>query len=39
MEQSTQPGYAKMLKNPIPPGVYNLQQWIEDAWGLGGFLG
>lgn len=35
MEQTTQPGYAKLLKKPIPPGVDNLQRWIEDAWDLG----
>lgn len=35
MEQTVQPGYAKLLKNPIPPGVENLQRWIEDAWDLG----
>jgi hypothetical protein len=36
MEQTTQPGYVKLLKQPIPPGVENLQRWIENAWDLGG---
>ena len=35
MEQTTQPGYVKLLKKPIPPGVENLQRWIEGAWDLG----
>jgi len=35
MEQTTQPGYVKLLTKPIPPGVDNLQRWIEDAWDLG----
>jgi hypothetical protein len=35
MEQTTQPGYAELLKEPIPPGVDNLQRWIEEAWDLG----
>ncbi|KAF9653185.1 DUF1671-domain-containing protein [Thelephora ganbajun] len=34
MEQTTQPGYVKLLKKPIPPGVDNLQRWIENAWDL-----
>ena len=35
MEQTTQPGYAKLLKKPIPPGIDNLQRWVEAAWDLG----
>ena len=35
MEQTAQPGYVKLLTEPIPPGVDNLQRWIEDAWDLG----
>ena len=35
MEQTVQPGYVKLLTKPIPPGVDNLQRWIEDAWDLG----
>ena len=35
MEQTAQPGYVKLLTKPIPPGVDNLQRWIEDAWDLG----
>lgn len=37
MEQTVQPEYVKLLKKPIPPGVVNLQRWIEDAWNLGVF--
>lgn len=37
MEQTAQPGYTKLLKKPIPPGVDNLQRWIENAWDLGAF--
>lgn len=39
MEQTAQPGYVKLLKKPIPPGVDNLQRWIEKAWDLGVFRG
>jgi len=35
MEQTAQQGYVKLLTKPIPPGVDNLQRWIEDAWDLG----
>ena len=35
MEQTTQPGYVKLLIKPIPPGVDNLQRWVVDAWDLG----
>lgn len=35
MEQTTQPGYPGLLEKPIPPGVGNLQRWIENAWDLG----
>jgi hypothetical protein len=35
MEQTAQPGYVKLLTKPVPPGVVNLQRWIEDAWDLG----
>jgi hypothetical protein len=37
MEQTKQPGYVKLLEKPIPPGVDNLQRWIENAWDLGAF--
>lgn len=36
-EQTVQPGYVKLLNRPIPPGVDNLQRWIENAWDLGAF--
>ncbi|KAI6116905.1 peptidase family C78-domain-containing protein [Pisolithus croceorrhizus] len=32
MDQQIQPSYLGCLDRPIPPGVCNLQQWIEDAW-------
>ncbi|KAI6129168.1 peptidase family C78-domain-containing protein [Pisolithus croceorrhizus] len=32
MDQQIQPSYLGCLESPIPPGVCNLQQWIEDAW-------
>ena len=35
MEQTAQSGYVELLGKPIPPGVDNLQRWIEDAWDLG----
>ncbi|KAI6043056.1 peptidase family C78-domain-containing protein [Pisolithus marmoratus] len=35
MDQQIQPSYFGCLNNPIPPGVRNLQQWIEDAWEQG----
>ena len=35
MEQTTQPGYGELLTKPIPPGIDNLQRWIEEAWDLG----
>jgi len=37
MEQGKQSGYVKLLERPIPPGVDNLQRWIENAWELGAF--
>jgi len=37
MEQTKQSGYVKLLEKPIPPGVDNLQRWIENAWELGVF--
>jgi len=35
VEQKVQPDYAALLNEPIPPGVRNLQLWIEDAWACG----
>ncbi|KAI0080606.1 DUF1671-domain-containing protein [Panus rudis PR-1116 ss-1] len=32
MEQQTQPMYFPLLDHPMPPGVRNLQHWIENAW-------
>lgn len=36
MSQTQQPLYFPLLDEPIPPGVRNLQLWIEDAWSKGG---
>ncbi|KAI0797845.1 peptidase family C78-domain-containing protein [Abortiporus biennis] len=33
--QQQQPVYFALLEEPIPPGVRNLQRWIESAWDLG----
>jgi hypothetical protein len=38
VEQSSQPAYAALLKDQIPPGVQNLQFWIENAWANGKLL-
>ena len=35
MEQTMRPRYEELLRKPIPPGVDNLQRWIEDAWDFG----
>ena len=35
INQTTQPLYFPLLDDPIPPGVRNLQYWIEDAWADG----
>lgn len=35
MDQQVQPLYFPALDQPPPPGVLNLQQWIEDAWRAG----
>lgn len=35
MGQQLQPMYFPLLDAPIPPGVKNLQRWIEDAWSEG----
>ncbi|KAF8894407.1 peptidase family C78-domain-containing protein [Infundibulicybe gibba] len=35
MGQPTQPSYRSLLKEPIEPGVRNLQAWIEAAWADG----
>lgn len=35
IDQQVQPLYFPALDEPIPPGVRNLQQWIEDAWKAG----
>ncbi|KAG9318243.1 peptidase family C78-domain-containing protein [Chiua virens] len=32
MAQQSQSIYFAHLDSPIPPGVRNLQRWIEDAW-------
>ncbi|EIM90228.1 DUF1671-domain-containing protein [Stereum hirsutum FP-91666 SS1] len=32
MDQPIQPEYARLLNEPLPPSVHNLQQMIEDAW-------
>ncbi|KAJ6500449.1 peptidase family C78-domain-containing protein [Mycena sanguinolenta] len=35
MDQQSQPMYFPLLDHPIPPGVRNLQQWLESAWSDG----
>ncbi|KAJ6606550.1 peptidase family C78-domain-containing protein [Mycena vulgaris] len=35
MDQQVQPMYFPLLDDPTPPGVRNLQQWIEEAWKAG----
>ncbi|KAF8527041.1 peptidase family C78-domain-containing protein [Gautieria morchelliformis] len=35
INQTTQPLYFPLLDDPLPPGVRNLQYWIEDAWADG----
>lgn len=37
MTQTQQPMYFPLLDDPSPPGVRNLQKWIEDAWKQGWF--
>ncbi|KZT26492.1 DUF1671-domain-containing protein [Neolentinus lepideus HHB14362 ss-1] len=35
LTQTTRREYWDLLENPTPPGVRNLQRWIEDAWKMG----
>lgn len=35
MGQDMQPLYFPLLNSPMPPGVRNLQRWIESAWAHG----
>ena len=35
INQTVQPLYFPLLDHPRPPGVRNLQYWIEDAWANG----
>ncbi|KAJ3819532.1 peptidase family C78-domain-containing protein [Lentinula raphanica] len=35
MDQPYQPLYFPLIDQPLPPGVRNLQVWIEDAWNNG----
>ncbi|KAF5324490.1 hypothetical protein D9611_004483 [Ephemerocybe angulata] len=35
MVQPFEPMYFPLLDEPIPPGIRNLQQWIEIAWDAG----
>ncbi|EJD53275.1 DUF1671-domain-containing protein, partial [Auricularia subglabra TFB-10046 SS5] len=32
MAQDQRPEYAHLLQSPLPPGVRNLQKWIQQAW-------
>jgi hypothetical protein len=32
MDQQIQSIYFALLDDPLPPGVRNLQRWIEAAW-------
>ena len=34
-DQQVQPDYFPVLDSPIPPGVRNLQRWLECAWAAG----
>lgn len=33
--QQDQTLYFAFLDDPLPPGVRNLQRWLEDAWKRG----
>jgi hypothetical protein len=35
MAQDIRPEYMNLLDEPTPPGVRNLQSWIEAAWSAG----
>ena len=35
IDQQVQPFYFPALDEPVPPGVRNLQLWIETAWEAG----
>lgn len=35
MVQPFEPFYFPLIDEPIPPGIRNLQQWIEVAWDSG----
>lgn len=35
MDQQFQTLYFPLLDDPSPPGVRNLQRWLEDAWKQG----
>jgi hypothetical protein len=35
MDQQFQTIYFALLDDPLPPGVRNLQRWLEDAWKRG----
>lgn len=35
IDQQIQPEYFPALNHPTPPGVRNLQKWIEEAWNKG----
>lgn len=37
-DQHICPEYFSVLDHPIPPGVRNLQLWLEDAWKRGTFV-
>lgn len=35
MVQPFEPMYFPLIDGPIPPGIQNLQKWIESAWEAG----
>jgi hypothetical protein len=39
MDQQIQSIYFALLDDPFPPGVRNLQRWIEAAWKEGAAVG
>lgn len=38
MSQEKQPMYFPLLDAPLPPGIRNLQKWIESAWKEGTYF-
>lgn len=38
VDQQFQPEYARLLNEPLPPSIRNLQHVIEDAWAHGNII-